>query len=159
VENSVRYFVISIGLYATWLLLSGHYISLLLALGGLSVLIVTYLLRRMDQVDAEPITLRPGFKFFHYIGWLLWQVVLANIDVARRIWDPALPIQPCWKKLDTKVSAPLEKTLYANSITLTPGTLTTDVKEDHFLIHSLTPEGIDDLRQGEMQRRIMNIGL
>ena len=155
----MRYLFISITLYIFWLLLSGHYVSLLLALGGLSVLIVTYLLRRMDQIDAEPITLRPGFKFFHYIGWLLWQVVLSNIDVARRIWHPALPIQPCWEKLDTKVSTPLEKTMYANSITLTPGTLTTDVEDDYFMIHSLTPEGMEDLRQGEMQRRIMDIGL
>ena len=155
----MHYLVISISLYAIWLLLSGHYISLLLALGGLSVLIVTYLLRKMDQVDAEPIKLRPGFKFFRYVGWLLWQVVLSNIDVARRIWHPKLPIQPCWEKLDTEVSTPLEKTLYANSITLTPGTLTTDVKADHFLIHSLTPEGIEDLRKAEMQRRIMDIGL
>lgn len=112
----------------------------------------------MDQTDAEPIALRPGFKFFQYIAWLLWQVVLSNIDVARRIWDPALPIQPCWEKLDTKVSTPVEKMLYANSITLTPGTLTTDVNEDHFMIHSLTPEGVEDLRKGEMQRRILNIG-
>ena len=155
----MRYLFISIALYIFWLLLSGHYISLLLALGGLSVLIVAYLLRRMDQVDDEPIDLLPGLKFIHYIGWLLWQVVLSNIDVARRIWDPSLPIQPCWEKLETKVSTPLEKTMYANSITLTPGTLTTDVEDDYFMIHSLTPEGIEDLRQGEMQRRIMDIGL
>ena len=155
----MHYPLIAIAMYAFWLLLSGHYVALLLALGGLSVLIVVLLLRRMDRVDKEPIVLHPGLRFLHYIGWLLWQVVLSNIDVARRIWNPALPIQPCWKKLDTEVIAPLEKTLYANSITLTPGTLTTDVGEDHFMIHSLTAEGLEDLRQGEMQRRIKNIGL
>ena len=155
----MHYPLIAIAMYAFWLLLSGHYVALLLALGGLSVLIVILLLRRMDRVDKEPIVLHPGLKFLHYIGWLLWQVVLSNIDVARRIWNPALPIQPCWRKLDTEVTTPLEKTLYANSITLTPGTLTTDVGDDHFMIHSLTAEGLEDLRQGEMQRRIKNIGL
>jgi multicomponent Na+:H+ antiporter subunit E len=155
----MHYFFIAISLFGFWLILSGHYTLLLLVFGVMSVLLVVYLLRRMDQIDEEPITLRPGLKFFHYIGWLLWQVVLANIDVARRIWHPSLPIQPTWAKLDIKVTKPLEKTLYANSITLTPGTLTADLEKDYFIIHSLTPEGIDELRQGEMQQRILNIGL
>ena len=90
----MHYLFIAIGLYAIWLLLSGDYLPLLLALGGLSVLITVTILHRMDKVDKEPIELRPGLKLVRYIGWLLWQVVLSNIDVARRIWDPALPIQP-----------------------------------------------------------------
>lgn len=155
----MHYILISVTLYAFWLLLSGLYLPLLLALGGLSVLISVYILRRMDKVDDEPIGLMPGLKFFKYVGWLLWQVVLSNIDVARRIWNPTLPIQPRWEKLETDVSSPLEKMMYANSITLTPGTLTTDVEDDHFMIHSLTPEGIEDLRKGEMQKRIKDLGL
>ena len=155
----MHYLFISIVLYAFWLLLSGHYVALLLALGGLSVLIVVFFLRRMDRFDGEPSTLRPGLKFLRYIGWLLWQVVLSNIALARRVWDPALPIQPAWKRLDTHVSSPLEKTLYANSITLTPGTLTTDVGEDHFMIHCLSPEEMEALREGEMERRIKDIGI
>jgi len=120
---------------------------------------VVWLLRRMDQVDAAPITLRPGFRLLRYFLWLLGQVVISNIDVARRIWHPKLPIQPSWDKLDIKVSSDLEKTIYANSITLTPGTLTTDVKDDHFMIHNLSPEAMESLRAGEMQRRIRDIGL
>ncbi|NNJ91975.1 MAG: cation transporter [Gammaproteobacteria bacterium] len=155
----MHYLFLLISLYAFWLLLSGYFLPLLLSLGGVSALILVWLLRRMDKVDAEPIAIRICFKLMHYIGWLLGQVVISNIDVARRIWDPKLPIQPCWEKLDIKVSSHLEKTIYANSITLTPGTLTTDVKEGHFLIHNLTPEGMQSLREGEMQRRIMDIGL
>ena len=64
-----------------------------------------------------------------------------------------------WQRLDTEVSTPLEKTLYANSITLTPGTLTTDVRDDHFMIHSLCPEGIEELRKGEMEKRIRRLGV
>ena len=142
-----------------WLLLSGHYELLILAFGLVSVLLVTWFLRRMDRVDGEPGQFWPGLAAFKYFGWLMWQVVLSNIDVARRIWDPSLPIRPTWQRLDTKVSTPMEKTLYANSITLTPGTLTTDVREDHFMIHSLTPEGIEELRAGEMEKRIRGIGV
>jgi multicomponent Na+:H+ antiporter subunit E len=125
----------------------------------LSSLLVTLLVIRMDKNDREPVIFRPGIRIMRYFGWLLWQVVLSNIDVARRIWNPSLPIRPSWERLDTKVSTPLEKTLYANSITLTPGTLTTDVREDHFMIHSLTPEAIEELRKGEMERRIRRLGV
>lgn len=155
----MRYLRAVVLVSAFWLLLSGHYTALILGLGVLSVLLVTWFLHRMDKVDGEVNFLRPSVRFFGYLGWLFWQVVLSNIDVARRIWAPSLPIQPNWQRLDTKVSTPLEKTLYANSITLTPGTLTTDVKGDHFMIHSLTQAGIDDLRKGEMEARIRRLGI
>ncbi len=142
-----------------WLLLSGHYTPLLLGLGLASVLLVAWFQRRMDRVDQEPVALRPGFRLFLYLAWLLWSVIKANIDLARRIWDPKLPVVPLWTRLDTQVTTPLEKTLYANSITLTPGTLTTDVCDDHFIIHALSQEGIDELREGEMERRIRRLGL
>jgi len=95
----------------------------------------------------------------YYLLWLMWQVVLSNIDLVRRIWDPTLPIRPTWERLDIEVTSTLAKTLYANSITLTPGTLTTDVREDHFMVHSLSPEGIEDLRKGEMERQIKRLGI
>jgi multicomponent Na+:H+ antiporter subunit E len=142
-----------------WLLLSGHYTPLLLALGLASVLLVVWFQRRMDRIDQEPIRLRPSFGLLLYFGWLFWSVIKANIDLARRIWDPKLPVEPLWTRLDTQVTTPLEKTLYANSITLTPGTLTTDVRDDHFMIHALSQEGIDELREGEMERRIRRLGL
>jgi len=155
----MRYLLAAVFVSAFWLILSGHYTALILGLGVLSVLIVIWFLRRMDKVDGEVVFLRLSLRFFGYLGWLFWQVVLSNIDVARRIWAPSLPIQPSWQRLDTKVSTPLEKTLYANSITLTPGTLTTDVKGDHFMVHSLTQAGIDDLRKGEMEARIRRLGI
>jgi len=142
-----------------WLLLSGHYTPLLLVLGLASVLLVVWFQRRMDRIDHEPIMLRPGFGLWFYLVWLFWNVIKSNIDLARRIWDPKLPVEPLQQRLDTQVSTALEKTLYANSITLTPGTLTIDVREDHFIIHALSQEGIDELRAGEMERRIRRIGL
>ncbi len=142
-----------------WLLLSGHITPLLIALGAASSLLVVWFLRRMDRADGAPMQLRPSFGLFSYLVWLLWDVVKANIDLAWRIWAPKLPVCPVWARLDTQVETPLEKTLYANSITLTPGTLTTDVRDDHFLIHALSQTGIDELREGEMERRIRRIGL
>jgi multicomponent Na+:H+ antiporter subunit E len=155
----MRYIRSALVVAVVWLLLSGHYTTLILSLGVLSVLIVTWFLWRMDRVDGElgVVPIRP--RLLYYLLWLMWQVVLSNIDLVRRILDPALPIQPTWQRLDIKVTSTLAKTLYANSITLTPGTLTTDVGEDHFMVHSLSPEGIEELRKGEMERQIQRLGI
>ncbi len=155
----MRYLRFALFVATVWLLLSGHYTALILSLGGLSVLIVTWFIRRMDRVDGELGVLPMRPRLLYYLLWLMWQVVLSNIDLVRRIWDPTLPIRPTWQRLDIKVTSVPAKTLYANSITLTPGTLTTDVREDHFLVHSLSPDGIDELRKGEMERQIQRLGV
>lgn len=155
----MRTLFVSIFLFAFWVLLSGHFSALLLGSGLLSVLLVTWLVTRADRVDREPVVLYPSLRLIGYFAWLMWCVVRSNIDLARRIWDPSLPIHPGWKRLDVKVSTPLQKALYANSITLTPGTLTTDVRDDHFMIHTLSKESICELRDGEMERRIRRLGV
>jgi multicomponent Na+:H+ antiporter subunit E len=155
----MHYAITAVVLSGFWLVLSGHFTSLLLSLGAVSVLLATWLLARMDRADGEVFRLRPTPRLLTYALWLLWGVVRANIDVARRIWDPDLPLAPVWTRLDTSVGTPLQKTVYANSITLTPGTLTTDVEPDHFLVHALTPAGIEELREGEMERRIRRLGV
>ena len=142
-----------------WLLFSGHYTALILSLGGLSVLIVTWFIWRMDRVDGELGVLPMRPRVLYYLLWLMWQVVLSNVDLVRRIWDPTLPIRPTWQRLDIKVTSALAKTLYANSITLTPGTLTTDVRDDHFMVHSLSSDGIDELRKGGMEKQIQRLGI
>ncbi len=155
----MHYVALVVALSVFWLLLSGHYTLLLLSLGAVSVGIVLFLQYRMDQLDREPARIRIGFRLIHYALWLLKELVIANIDVAKRIWDPTLPIDPQWQKLPVSLKSRHAKTLYASSITLTPGTLTTDVQDDHFLVHSLSPEGMQQLQEGEMERRISKLGL
>jgi multicomponent Na+:H+ antiporter subunit E len=157
--HGMHYLFIAMILSGFWLILSGHYEPLLLALGAVSVALVMLLLRRMDDADHEPGELYPTAALFGYFVWLMGCVIRSNIDLARRIWHPSLPIQLSWTRLDTKVTTPMEKTLYANSITLTPGTLTTDVRDDHFMVHSLSQGSIDELREGEMERRIRRLGI
>jgi len=155
----MRYIRSSLFIAAVWLLLSGHYTALILSFGAVSSLIVVWFMWRMDRVDEDlgvP-PMRP--RVLYYLLWLMWQVVLSNIDLVRRIWDPNLPIRPTWQRLDTKVTSSLAKTLYANSITLTPGTLTTNVREDHFMVHSLSPDAIEDLRKGGMEEQIQRLGI
>ena len=155
----MRYIRFSLFVAIVWLLLSGHYTPLILSFGAVSSLIVVWFMWRMDRVDQKLDVLPVRPRVLYYLLWLMWQVVLSNIDLVRRIWDPELPIRPTWQRLDIKVTSPLAKTLYANSITLTPGTLTTDVREDHFMVHSLSPDGIEDLRKGGMEEQIQRLGI
>ena len=155
----MRYIRSSLLVAVVWLLLSGHYTALILSFGAVSVLIVIWFMWRMERVDEKLDVLPMRPRVLYYLLWLMWQVVRSNIDLVRRIWDPALPIRPTWQRLDIKVTSPLAKTLYANSITLTPGTLTTNVREDHFMVHSLSPDGIEDLRKGVMEEQIQRLGI
>ncbi|MCW9051605.1 MAG: Na+/H+ antiporter subunit E [Motiliproteus sp.] len=155
----MHYLATFTSVFLFWLLLSGYFTILLISLGIFSALLVVWLLWRMDQVDKEVRTISRIPAVILYGFWLLWQVVKSNIDVARRIWDPNLPIQPTWRRLDTNISSVLETTFYANSITLTPGTLTVDVEEDHFVVHSLSEEALLELLEGDMERRIRRIGI
>ena len=155
----MRYIRSSLLVAVVWLLLSGHYTALILSFGAVSVLIVIWFMWRMERVDEKLDVLPMRPRVLYYLLWLMWQVVLSNIDLVRRIWDPTLPIRPTWQRLDIKVTSSLAKTLYANSITLTPGTLTTNVREDHFMVHSLSPDGIEDLRKGGMEEQIQRLGI
>lgn len=156
----MRHALLATALTGFWLVLSGIYTPLLLGFGALSVALVLWLTYRLDQADGTPIALRPTFALLRYLAWLAVRLVKANIEVSRRILDPRHPVKPVWQAIDTRVDGPLQKTLYANSITLTPDTLVTNIPEnDRFMVHALWPESITWLREGEMQRRVRQTGI
>ncbi len=78
-----------------------------------------------------------------YIPYLLWQIILANFDVAYRVITPEMPIRPGIVKVKTSLTTDMAKTALANSITLTPGTMTVDVKGDELYIHWIYVRGDD----------------
>lgn len=141
-------------LVGTWLLLSGHYEPLILAFGAVSIAIVALLSYRMGVVDYEGHPVHLGWRFPVYLCWLLWEIVKANIDVAKRILHPRLPISPTVFTLKATQPTELGHVVYANSITLTPGTVTLQVNGDELEVHALSQEAADDLAKGEMDRRV-----
>ena len=144
-------------LFALWLVLSGHYSLLLVGLGVASAVFVVAIALRMDIVDREthPIHLHP--TFFLYFVWLAWEITKANIDVARRILHPRLPISPNMLTVKSTQKTDLGHASYANSITLTPGTVTVGVEGDVIQVHALTREAAEALAEGEMDRRVTKI--
>jgi multicomponent Na+:H+ antiporter subunit E len=147
-------FKLTLFLFAIWLLLSGHYTPLLLALGLLSTLLVVVLVTRADLIDQEnqPVLIKPSVLL--YWLWLGREIYRSNIDVARHILHPAMHISPNIFTVRAGQKTELGRVTYANSITLIPGTVTINVNEDIFTVHALTQAAATNLRQGDMNRRV-----
>lgn len=141
-------------LYGLWLVLSGHFEPILLTLGGLSVIAVMIIARRMDVVDREGHPLHLGWGAMTYWPWLVWEIVKANIDVARIIVTPSLPISPVMIRVDASQKTELGHVIFANSITLTPGTVAVDLGEKSIGVHALSAASARELAAGEMDRRV-----
>ena len=140
-------------LFGFWLLLSGHYTPLLTTLGVASCVLVVYICVRMDVVDHEAVAIHGNRRFALYVPWLMKEIFLANVAVAKIILSPGLPISPNMIRLHGTQRTDLGKALYANSITLTPGTITTGVEGSDFQVHALTAADIDPEDFAEMDRR------
>ena len=152
-----RTFSLFVLLLLIWLLLSGIYTGLLLGLGALSCLLVVAVCRRMKIVDPEghPNHLIPGL--LRYMPWLLWAIVKANVDVARRIAHPRLPLAPRVIQVAASQKTHLGQVIYANSITLTPGTVAVETDEGTIDVHALTREAAEDVRSGVMDGRVTDL--
>lgn len=137
-----------------WVILSGETAPFLIGAGIFTCAFATWISHRLEVVGDEGQPVRGLRPFLLYLPWLFWQVMLANIDVIRRIWGPSERISPRLFRLPISVRHPVAKTLYANSITLTPGTVTVRVEEDHLLVHALTDEAEAALLDGTMEERI-----
>lgn len=139
---------------ATWVLWSGVYAPLTLALGALSCVAVTVLAIRIGFFESEVYALHFGRRLPGYWLWLLWEIVKSNVNIARIVLSPRLPIEPVVISVDAQELAAVSQATLANSITLTPGTLSTDVNRGMIEVHCLTREIADELREGEMLRRV-----
>lgn len=137
-------FLVWLGLFLVWVLITWS-LQLQELLTGMAVTLVLALLMR----SAYPLMsgIKPGIKpFFSMVIYLfifIWQLILANIDVAKRVLSPHLLINPGIVKVKTQLKSPLAKMMLTSSITLTPGTLSLDVQGDDVFIHWIDVKGKD----------------
>lgn len=143
--------------FALWLMLSGYFEPLMLVFGLLSCALVALFAHRLQLV--HPGEHRPHFhlRLLGYLPWLFGEIVRSNIDVARRVWNPALPISPSMARARADQRTSLGLLVHANSITLTPGTLSVDVSEEGIIVHGLSREVTEGVIDSEMNRRISAI--
>ena len=142
-------------LSVVWLLWSGHFEPLILALGMGSLLFVVALSLRMKIVDAEGAPLALHFpRLALYVPWLAWEIVKANLDVARRILTPGAPrIAPRLVRVQASQRTEVAQVIYANSITLTPGTIAVDVARGEILVHALHADAAAGVEEGTMNAK------
>jgi len=141
-------------LFVFWLLLSGYFTAFLMTMGAASAIAVTLLARRMDLVDREGHPIRLSWRLILYWPWLFKEIVKSAWDVSKIILDPKLPISPTLVRVKTSQKTTVGVVTYANSITLTPGTISVEVARGEILVHALTRDGAESLAKGEMDRRV-----
>ncbi|MDX1496790.1 MAG: Na+/H+ antiporter subunit E [Salinisphaeraceae bacterium] len=139
-----------------WWLWSGYASPLLLGLGLGSCLLVLWIVLRMDVVDREAAPLHLTYRAPVYWLWLIVEILKSNLDTSRRILKPS-QAQPTIAELPASQQSDLGKVIYANSITLTPGTLSMYLSDNQIEVHALHPLTIEQLRAGQMAKRVMEM--
>lgn len=151
-----------IGLWAVvlslfWLLLSGYLQPLLLSFGAISVFLVLLVVKRMDDVDQELKQLSFGFSIFRYIPWLMKEIMTSSMTVTKLVWGSPKDLSPTLAKISLSKIPKDKRVLYANSITLTPGTLSLDIDNDDITVHALQAASIEELKEGAMENKIAGL--
>ena len=149
------YFIgVVVTLFGFWVAMSGELVPFLLGAGLVSAVAVALMGRRMAVVDAEgaPFSFGPGAVT--YWPWLIREIAKSAWDVTKIIVDPRLPISPTLVRVKSGQRTVVGRVTYANSITLTPGTISIELAGDEILVHALTRTGAEDLQSGGMNRRV-----
>jgi multicomponent Na+:H+ antiporter subunit E len=141
-------------LFAFWLLLSGVYTPFLVVSGLGASIAVALLARRMEVADREGHPIHLALAALAYWPWLLKEIFKSGWQVTRIIVDPRLPISPTLVRFRPSQKSTVALATHANSITLTPGTITVEAQPEEFLVHALTREGAAGVRDSEMDRRV-----
>lgn len=141
-------------LFAFWLLMSGYFVPMLISLGIASVALVLYIAHRMDLYDHETFPFHLKGRIFGYWAWLAKEIFKANIDVTKIILAPRMPLSPRLVRVKATQKTDLGVVIFANSITLTPGTVSVDVEGDEIIVHALSQELADGVLNGDMDTRV-----
>jgi multicomponent Na+:H+ antiporter subunit E len=150
----MRYLSLAGFLFAFWVALSGHYTPVLLAAGAVSATLCVLAAVRMRITDQEGHPVEVFWGAVSYFPWLAWEIAKSAWGVSKIILHPSLPISPTMTVVRASQKTTIGRATYANSITLTPGTITVGVNRNNLTVHALVREGADDLENGGMDRRV-----
>ena len=141
-------------LFLFWLLLSGHYTPFLIASGFAVAVVVAVLGIRSGYADEEGHPVDYLLRGLIYWPWLTVEIAKSALAVARMIVDPRLPISPRLIRTKASQRTAVGIATYANSITLTPGTITVEASAEEFIVHGLTRGSANGTISSEMDRRV-----
>ena len=141
-----------------WIILSGHFEPLMLGLGLLSVALTVFLAKRMKLVDHESYPFHIFSQLPTFFIYILKEIVKANIEVVKQIIKfKGKSISPQLIEIPTQQKSELGRVIYANSITLTPGTVSVALSKNKLTVHTLTKKAAQDLVEGSMAKKIPDL--
>jgi multicomponent Na+:H+ antiporter subunit E len=156
-DSDMRTLSLALVLCGFWYASSGRSEPLMLALLAASCVIVVAIARRLRVLDLEGHPTHLILRALGYWAWLIGQVVRSNLRVLRLLVAPKPAVSPRVVRIRFSQRDDLGRTIHANSITLTPGTITLEVGEDSALVHCLTEEGAAALARGELDARVSRV--
>lgn len=137
----MKYVATFLVLFASYVVLAGFHVQELM-LGAFVSVVLTILLANMVEYTIDyKFPIRLLVFIFAYVPVFIYQLVLSNFDVARRVLSPKIPLNPGFVKIKTDLKGDFAKLTLANSITLTPGTLSIDIKDDAIYVHTIDVKG------------------
>lgn len=154
----MSFLITTIAMFSFWILLSGEFTFILITSGIVASLIAAYLSHDIfiGKADIKSETGRV-FRFFRYLPWLLWQIILCNLEIAYLVLNPKPLVDPQIVRFKTDLKTDLGIVTLANSITLTPGTVTVEANREEFVIHAIWQKSAEGIISGDMQRRVKEI--
>ena len=155
----MRYFILFSVLFFHWIVWSGKFDAFHLSLGVISCALVSFMSYDLyvKRKKLFPEVIGEAVRFIKYLPWLFYQIVLSNIHVAYLVLSPSMPIDPKIIRYKTRLKTDIALVTFANSITLTPGTITADISEGEYYVHALSKKVADDLMAGEMEDKVASI--
>lgn len=153
----LRKFITAIILFAVWMVFSGFFDRFYLIIAVLSVFLSLAVIARMRIFGAGDIPTYIKPRAIIYFCWLIKEVIKSGLSVSIKVWQAMPEIMPvlAWIKTAQKTEEGL--TLYANSITLTPGTLCINIEGGMMEIHALSQENMESLNRGYMNNKVKDI--
>ena len=147
---------LAFALFVFWVLLSGHYTAFLLGAGALGAIAIAYAGRIFGYADGEGHPVELTLAGVRYWPWLIVEIAKSALAVSRIILTPSLPVAPQIVRLKAGPETAVGMATLANSITLTPGTISIDTDRHHhwIVVHALTGDGVAGLEAGDMDRRV-----
>lgn len=150
-----RVIALGIALFCFWLALSGHYTPFLLAMGVLSCALCVFVTMRMGLIDAETVPTQLRLTLFLYWGWLVVEIIKSNWAMTRIILSRKLDLGQQFVLVPTSQTTDMGRVIFANSITLTPGTVTVETAAHALLVHAVAPAFVPSM--ADMDRRVTTI--
>lgn len=145
-------------MFVFWMLLSGEFSFIIILSGIISSLLVSYMSHDLLIGKADiKLGMTRIVRFIKYLPWLLWQIALSNFDLVYRTLHPRMPIAPRVISFKNKYKTEMGMVILANSITLTPGTVTIEVNKDEFIVHAIAKKPAENLIAGKMQAKVKSI--